>query len=41
MLCQEEEGRERSDEWVEAGVQEAEAAMEAGRRQALEEEIER
>lgn len=34
---------ERVDDecWVEAGVQEAAAAMEAGRRRALEEEIER
>lgn len=35
------EGREnRSDSWVGAGVQEAAAAMETGRRRALEEEIE-
>lgn len=38
------EGRERekrSDGWVEAGVQEAAAAMEAARRRSLEEEVER
>lgn len=32
---------EKNDEWAEAGVQEAAAAMAAGRRRALEEEVER
>lgn len=32
---------EHNDEWAEAGVQEAAVAMEAGRRRALEEEVER
>lgn len=32
---------ELNDEWAETGVQEAAVAMEAGRRRALEEEVER
>lgn len=40
-ISEEERCEEHVDEWAETGVQEAAVAMEAGRRRALEEEVER